>query len=413
MLVVAGLLVVLITLLEALLLLSLQPMGAAAVVAVGASNALTAGVVGYFVFAGIQVPRDGPSSTRAMQVVGDTLPLLRQGLNPETAAKAARVMTSLEGVRGVIVTDQGQILAMEGEAVHRLDRDSLTGQIFAAIKAKQARLTRVDSRVLAISLLRSRGEVLGALGLVGDPGISMASGRELAHITRVLAQLLSTQAELGQMDRQAQLVAEAELNALRAQINPHFLFNALNTIISYSRDDPETTRRLLHRLADLFRGSMQSSGQTIPFADEFEQIKNYLFIEQARFRDRLHVVYDIDPQVLRVLVPALSVQTLVENVVRHGLTLKSGPGTLTLVGRLDFIAMRAVIAVHDDGVGMDPARIPELLGRGTHTGGGRGRGLGLANINERLRRLYGDGCRLRIESSPGKGTSVTMRIPMR
>lgn len=411
MLIVAGLLVVLITLLEVLLLRSL-PMGAGAVLALAVGNSVIAAVVGYFVLASVRVDRGGPASTRAMRVVGDTLPLLRQGLNPESAAKAARVMTTLDGVDAVIVADPSGILAMEGAAARRLDPRAVQAELAAAMDGHRHRLARLDGRILAVALLRSRGEVLGSLALVSEMGSAPAHGRELVRIARVLADLLSTQAELGQMDRQAQLVAEAELNALRAQINPHFLFNALNTIISYSREDPETTRRLLHRLAELFRGSMQSSGQMLPFADEYQQITNYLFIEQARFRDRLHVVYDIDPQVLRILIPALSVQTLVENAVRHGLSPKKSAGTLTLVGRLDFIAMRMVIEVRDDGVGMDPARIPDLL-RPRREGGRGGRGLGLANINERLRRLYGEGCRLQIESSPNKGTRVVMRIPMR
>jgi LytS/YehU family sensor histidine kinase len=413
MLIVAGLAVVLVTLIEALILPSLHAFGSGEVVTVALANMIIAAVVGYFVFASIRVPRSGtPSSAQAMRVVGDTLPLLRRGLNPETAAKAARVMSSFDGIRAVVIADRSEILAAEGEVALQLDRARLMSRLSEAMEARRPRLVRLESRPIAIALLRSRGETLGALGLVSEPGLSLAGDRDLARFAGVLAQLLSTQAELGQMDRQAQLVAEAELNALRAQINPHFLFNALNTIISYSRDDPETTRRLLLRLADLFRGSMQSSGQMVPFADEYEQVKNYLFIEQARFREKLQVVYDIDPQVLKILVPALSVQTLVENAVRHGLSPKQGPGTLTVTGRLDFVAMRVIIAVSDDGVGMEPARIPALLQprqprqKGDH-------GLGLSNINERLRRLYGESCRLLIESSPGRGTTVTMRIPMR
>jgi two-component system LytT family sensor kinase len=413
MLIVAGLAVVLITLLEALILPSLHPTGLAEVLIVAGANMAIAALVGYFVLASIRVPRAGaPSSAQAMRVVGDTLPLLRRGLNPETAAKAARVISTFEGLRAAVIADRAEILAAEGEVAGLLDRTTLMSRMAEAMEARRPRLVRLGGRPVAIALLRSRGETLGALGLVSDPVLSLTGGRDLARFAAVLAQLLSTQAELGQMDRQAQLVAEAELNALRAQINPHFLFNALNTIISYSREDPETTRRLLLRLADLFRGSMQSSGQMVPFADEYEQVKNYLFIEQARFREKLQVVYDIDPQVLKLLVPALSVQTLVENAVRHGLSPKRGPGTLTVTGRLDFVIMRAIIQVRDDGVGMDPGRIPELLQ--PRPAGHRGdHGLGLANINERLRRLYGETCRLQIESTPGRGTAVTMQIPMR
>lgn len=410
MLLVALLLVVTITILEALVLLLLQPFGTNAVLVLCLGNVTVAAVVSYFVFASIRVGR--PSSARAMRVVGDTLPLLRRGLNPETTARAARVMATFDSIRTVVIADRTGILAAEGGVAGPLDRDLLHSRLAEAMESRRHRLVNVGGRPMAIALLRSRSEVLGALGLVGDAGGGLWQGRELARFAGVLAQLLSTQVELGQADRQAQLVAEAELNALRAQINPHFLFNALNTIIAYSREDPATTRRLLQRLADLFRNSMQSSGQMIPLGDEYEQIKNYLYIEQARFRDKLHVVYDIDPQVLKVLVPALSLQTLVENAVRHGLSKKPGSGTLTLQGRLDFLAMRAVITVADDGVGMDPAVIPELLTPRQRRPRGEG-GLGLANVNERLRRLYGDSCRLQIDSSPGKGTTVTMRIPMR
>ncbi|HLN61988.1 MAG TPA: histidine kinase [Symbiobacteriaceae bacterium] len=410
MLLVALLLVITITVLEALVLLLLQPFGTNAVLVLCLGNATVAAVVSYFVFASIRTVR--PSSARAMRVVGDTLPLLRRGLNPETTARAARVMATFDSVRAVLIADRTGILAAAGDVTGPLDRDLLHSRLAEAMESRRHRLGDVGGRPMAIALLRSRSEVLGALGLVGDEGGGLAQGRELARLAGVLAQLLSTQVELGQADRQAQLVAEAELNTLRAQINPHFLFNALNTIIAYSREDPATTRRLLQRLADLFRNSMQSSGQMIPLGDEYEQIKNYLYIEQARFRDKLHVVYDIDPQVLKVLVPALSLQTLVENAVRHGLSKKAGSGTLTLRGRLDFLAMRAVITVADDGVGMDPAVIPDLLAPRQRRPRGEG-GLGLANVNERLRRLYGDSCRLQIDSSPGKGTTVTMRIPMR
>jgi LytS/YehU family sensor histidine kinase len=412
MLLVAGLLVVVVTVLEALLLPLLQTLPRLALVLVPA-NLTIAGLVGYFVFASIRMPRSaGHPSVQAMRVVGDTLPLLRQGLNPETAAKAARLMATFGGIRAVIIADARGFLAIEGEAAGALDREALHSQMSRVIESPRPRLVKVDGWPVAIAPLQFRGRVMGALGTVSDPLLDMTSGQDLSRFAAVLSQLLAMQVELGQMDRQAQLVAEAELNALRAQINPHFLFNALNTIISYSRDDPETTRRLLLRLADLFRGSMRSSGQMLPFADEYEQIKNYLYIEQARFRDKLHVVYDIDPQVLKIAIPALSVQPLVENAVRHGLSPKSGRGSLKITARVDFLAMRVVIEVCDDGVGMEPARIPELLRPGAP--GLRGdHGLGLANINERLRRLYGDNYRLAIDSSPGEGTTTTLRIPMR
>ncbi|HYF95000.1 MAG TPA: histidine kinase [Symbiobacteriaceae bacterium] len=413
MLVVASLLVLVVTFLEVLILRSFGSMSPPGLLLVIVANASIVGIMGYFVFAAIRVPRAAdPPTSHAMGVVIDTLPLLRRGLNPESAAQVARVMATFEGVGAVVIADSGGILACEGQVGPELDRALLHRCCRQAASTGRSQVVKVTGHPAVITALQSQAKPIGAIGLVGTPDSILSGKRELERFATVLAELVSMQAELGQLDRQTQLVTEAELNALRAQINPHFLFNALNTIISYSRDDPETTRRLLIRLADLFRGSMQSSGQTIPFADEYTHIKNYLYIEQARFRDRLHVIYDLDPQVLKIEVPALSVQPLVENAVRHGLSPKAGPGTLRLKARVDFLAMRVVIAVSDDGVGLDPARIPQLLKArpGVH----RGRhGVGLANINERLRRLYGEAYSLVIESSPGVGTNVTLRIPMR
>lgn len=414
MLTVAGLLALIITLLEILILHALEPLSTTALLVTVGCNLGIVGIVGYFVFAAIRVPRpSSPSSAEAIRVVGDTLPLLRRGLNPKTAAQAARVMATLEGIVAVVIADKNEILAAEGPFAAALDRNALHAQMNKVMESRRGRIIKMGGYPVAVSTLNTQGKVLGSLGLVTEPSHYLAGKRELSGFTAVLGQLLSMQVELGQMDRQAQLVAEAELNALRAQINPHFLFNALNTIISYSRDDPQTTRRLLQRLADLFRGSMQSSGQMIPFADEYEQIKNYLYIEQARFRDRLNVIYDIDPQVLKIEIPALSVQPLVENAVRHGLTPKKGSGTLIVKAQVDFLAMRVAIRVSDDGMGIDPAQIPELLKPRVGRRRGEGGGLGLANINERLRRLYGEGFSLHIQSTPSTGTNVTLRIPMR
>lgn len=413
MLIVAGLLSLVITALEVLILSTLVPISAPALaVTVGANLALF-GVVGYFVFVSIRVPRTVPTaSTDAMRVVGDTLPLLRRGLNPDSAVQVARVMATFEGIGAVFIADQKEVLAAEGALAQAVSRAAVHAPMGRIMESRRSRTVKVAGLPVAITPLQSQGKVMGALGLMTDSTGTAVGHRELPGLAKVLGQLLSMQVELGQMDRQAQLVAEAELNALRAQINPHFLFNALNTIISYSRDDPQTTRRLLLRLADLFRGSMQSSGQMIPFADEYEQIKNYLYIEQARFRDRLNVVYDIDPQVLKIEIPALSVQPLVENAVRHGLAPKAGPGTIILKASVDFLTMRVVIRVTDDGVGIETGRVQELLRplRGRHRGEG---GLGISNINERLRRLYGEAFSLLIERGPSGGTSVTLRIPMR
>lgn len=205
-----------------------------------------------------------------------------------------------------------------------------------------------------------------------------------------------------------ELAAEAELKALRAQINPHFLFNVLNTVVAHIGDDPVTARQLITRLADFLRYSLRQTGQLISFQEEFSYVKTYLYLEKARYGDRLQVIYHIDPQVLGAQVPALVVQPLVENAVRHGVAPKVGRGSVILSAHVDFLHMRLNVTVADDGVGIPPERLEDLL-----TGpADRERGVGLRNVNERLKRLYGESYGLQIRSRPGRGTRVHFRIPI-
>ncbi len=398
----------LLTLLETVVLYSLvraDPLSL--VVILGLFNAVLTVMVGHLSIAHVGYHR--PRRWMGLPFL-EPLPLLREGLNREAAQEAVRMLTRLEGVRGVALANREELLAREGLE----DPDVLASMEEALRQAREERRPqwrRVGDVVLVAAPLLHRRGALGALGFaVGRDGSSV---EDVSRAAEVFARFLAMQLELAEMEQQARLAAEAELRALRAQINPHFFFNTLNTVISYMRDDPETARRLLLRLADLFRMNMQLQGQIIPFADEYQYIRNYLFIEQARFRDRLRVVYDIDPQVLKIGVPALSVQPLVENAVRHGIAPKNGPGTVEIRARLDLLTLRVHITVRDDGVGMSRERVAELLegrpGEGTRSR----RGVGLANVLERLRRLYGDAYSLEIDSAPGRGTTVHLRLPMR
>ena len=350
-----------------------------------------------------------------LRIVHETLPHLRRGLNAETAAKTAKILARMAGVRGVAIGDRSALLAYAGEDSGDPAWTERIGQILRqGVSSGRICLVKLNTEdtghtmaTALVSPLSCRGEVVGALVLV-TPG----EGRlppALVRLVKVVSQLLAMQIELAELDRQTHLVTEAELKALRAQINPHFLFNTINTIVSYSRDDPEMTRRMLIRLADLFRSTMRSSGQMVTFYEEYNTLKSYLFLEQARFPDKLKVVYDIDPQVLKVRIPALCVQPIVENAVRHGIGPKDGPGTLRLGAYLDFLTLKVTITVDDDGAGIPSEKYDGLLSPGSDS---PGRGLGLSNINERLKRLYGEKYSLRIDSRPGRGTRVRLSIPM-
>ena len=374
-------------------------------------------LVGYFSFNSVPVP-SRRSQDHALEIVHETLPHLRQGLNRETARKTATIiLRMMTDVRAVAITSGTELLAFIGrDSQNTALRAEVENRVSQALAQGRQTVTSLSlpslgrqELPLLIVPLRCHAELLGGLALVGWPGGQFS--RTLVRSAEMVAELLGMQVELGQLDRQRQLTTEAELNALRAQIKPHFLFNTINTIVSYSRDDAEMTRRMLIKLAELFRGSMRPTGQFVTFYEEYRNIRNYLFLEQARFHERLQVVYDIDPQVLKVSIPALSVQPLVENAVRHGVALKSEGGTVSLVSYLDFLTMKVNVVIKDDGVGMDPERIPELLRPSARQK--RDHGMGLSNVNERLKRLYGGKYSLHITSAPGRGTRVHLRIPMR
>ncbi len=196
-------------------------------------------------------------------------------------------------------------------------------------------------------------------------------------------------------DREAQLT-RAELHALKAQLQPHFLFNTLNTISSLVREEPLKAEAMLSRLGDLLRITLRDhQADEVPLADELAFVDGYLEIEQARFGDRLQVVRHIDPAALDALVPHLVLQPMVENAVRHGVGPRLAGGTLQV--RAERRGGTLALEVRDDGVGA--AAFAE--------------GVGIANTRARLAHLYGGEHRFAVSSSPGDGFSVAIEIPYR
>ena len=226
----------------------------------------------------------------------------------------------------------------------------------------------------------------------------------LIRATEEVGRWVGGQLELGELDLSRTALAEAELRALRAQISPHFVYNALTTIASFVRTDPDRARDLLLDFADFTRYSFRRHGEFTTLEDELNSIEHYLVLEQARFGDRLSVTLRIAPEVLTVTIPVLSLQPLVENAIRHGLAGKPGPGRVTILA--EDLDRDAVIHIEDDGVGEDPERIRRVL-----AGDVISDSVGLGNVDGRLRQVYGDDYGLVVETAPGAGTRVTVRIP--
>jgi two-component system LytT family sensor kinase len=207
------------------------------------------------------------------------------------------------------------------------------------------------------------------------------------------------------LEEQERLLLQARMEALQNQINPHFLFNTLNSVSSLVRFDPDTARDLINKLANILRRLLSSTDAFVPLREELEFIDNYLDIEVVRFgRDKLRVVKELEASSLDAMVPSMLLQPLVENSIKHGLASKIEVGSIYLRSRLT--DSQLIIEVEDDGVGMGSAN---LLERPTGLGG---TGIGMANVAERLKVLYGDTARMTIDSREGKGTLVRLRLPV-
>ncbi|HEV2232828.1 MAG TPA: histidine kinase [Terriglobia bacterium] len=202
------------------------------------------------------------------------------------------------------------------------------------------------------------------------------------------------------LEEQELALMQARVDALISQINPHFLFNTLNTVSSLVRFDPDTARTVVLKLSNILRRRLKAQVHFSPLRQEIEFIDDYLDIEVVRFgRDKLQIRKEIDPETLEVVVPSMILQPLVENAIRHGIGPKIEGGTITL--RAWHNNGRLAVEVIDDGVGIPDGRRHEVYDSG----------IGISNVRERLKVLYGQEFTFEIDSKPGKGTAIRFEIP--
>jgi two-component system, LytTR family, sensor kinase len=207
------------------------------------------------------------------------------------------------------------------------------------------------------------------------------------------------------LEEQQRALLQARMEALQSQINPHFLFNTLNSVASLVRFDPDTARDVIVKLANILRRLLRKGDAFVQLREEFEFIDDYLDIEVVRFgRDKLTVVKDLDPASLDFVVPSMLLQPLVENSIKHGLAPKIEGGTIYLRSRMHGSIL--TVEVEDDGVGMGAAHMLEP------PSGVGGSGIGMANIAERLKVLYGESAKMVIDSGSVGGTIIRLNLPV-
>ena len=361
-----------------------------------------------------------PDHVRAMQshqilvVANESLVYLRKGLDVETAGAVCRIVLEETEAAAVAITDTETVLGFAGlgEGHHNVGGPILTKATRETLEDNEHRILPTKEeigcpesgcllRAAIVVPLEMQDHPVGTLKfyyttprLLNETQITMAEG---------LAQLLSTQLELSELERQTELATRMELKALQAQINPHFLFNTINTIAMMIRTDPERARILLREFAAFYRRTLDASDDMITLKRELEYMRSYLMFEVARFGERICVAEDISPDTLGVQVPAFVLQPMVENAVKHGMPAE---GVLNISISASYSGGHLLLRIADDGVGIPEEYLPRVL----EPGFGKGLGIALKNVDDRLRGFFGGDSGVIIESREGRGTIVTLRI---
>ena len=355
-------------------------------------------------------------SQTILDIANESIAYLRLGLTPETADEVCRLVLARTSASAVAITDRSTVLAFAGvgEDHHIVGGPIMTQATTEALLENQHQVleTREEIgcpdaacqlRAAVVVPLETRGIPVGTLKFyytsprrLNETSVTLAEG---------LARLLSTQLELSELDRQTELATRMELRALQAQINPHFLFNTLNTIAHFIRTDPTEAHRLLRQFATFYRRTLEHTDELITVERELAYTNSYLELEQARFGERLLVHEDVDEDAMAVPLPAFVIQPIVENSIQHGFRAE-GPLEITIgSGREDGLM---VLCIHDNGVGIPVDELPRVL----EAGYGQGLGIALKNIDDRLKGYFGPRSGLSVRSENGEGTTVDLVIDL-
>jgi two-component system LytT family sensor kinase len=340
----------------------------------------------------------------ALELLDATLPELRRGLTESAARAVAYELFEKLGYGAVAVTDTHEVLAFVGAgADHHRPGDRPIRPVYESIARNAPLLAPLGIRsecgnpvcplgAAAVVPLRLHDGPAGAVVAYATDGSPLDEAA--VDTLEAIARHLSSQLQLSELHT-------ATTTALQAQMEPHFVFNALNTIASFIRTDPERARSLVLAFADHLRSRFARPGEFVTLEEELRHVRSYLELEQARFGSQLRVTIDVPKDALAVRLPPLVVQPLVENAIKHGKTDRP----LNLIVRARVRRGRLRITVRDDGRGI--AR--DVIERVLEPGVGEGTGLGLANVNLRLTAHYGEGVRLR---SLPFGTVVRLDVPL-
>jgi len=350
----------------------------------------------------------------ALSIATKTLPYFRKGLNENSAINAARIIKEMTQINAVAITDKNKILAHVGIGEdHHQSGSPLSTQITKkAIQEKnyiianypdeiECKCNKCPLKSAIIAPLYENNDVIGTLKLYKNRSNSIR--KTDIELAKGLAHLFSTQIELSKIEYQKHLIKRAELKRLQAQIRPHFLFNTLNTVVSFCRTDGNKARELLLELSFFLRSSFNNNSDLITIEQEIKITNSYINIIKARFGDKVNIQYNIEVDKQHLLPPFI-IEPLVENAIKHGILPLESSGNIkiSILNRFSHI----FVEIEDNGVGMSQELINSIL-----NGSKKDVGIGIRNVNERLQSLYQES--LNINSSIGKGTIISFVLPIK
>lgn len=355
---------------------------------------------------------------KTLLIMKKTLAHLRNGLNTESAQAACQIIHKELNTSAVSITNASEILAHVGlgDDHHRSNNPFQTqitwdvihkGEIVTADhESINCRVKGCKLGAAVIAPLKQRGKTIGTLKFY------FRSEKEITPVIMELitglSALLSNQLELADSDKAHQLAKEAEIKALQAQISPHFLFNTLNTILSLIRVNPTKARKLLVYLSHFLRQNLSVTTQSLTTLEqELKQVQAYLAIEEARFADKLTIIYEIEDHALMQGIPPLTLQPIVENAVKHGMKDKESDCIIKITILTQNHAV--YVKIKDNGHGMSKQRSEQICK--TPISSETGSGVALYNVNRRLTTMFGDHAALKIKSELEQGTEISFSIP--
>lgn len=367
------------------------------------------------------------ATEQILKVTTDTLSLMEGGLDEKTAQAVCNLLLPETNAMAIAITDTENVLAYAGEGSNYFvgKMKISTEDTKDAIQSKHMQtFSSINRSIIEQAFPEIKNKIFIKAGIVvplivqdevmGTLKFYYKNKRAIDNAQLAIAygfgQVLSMELSTHELDKQVALTARAEVKALQSQINPHFLFNTLNTIASFTRTDPMKARELLREFSVFFRQTIENSESKITIEKELEQTDRYLQFEYARFgANRISLRFDVDARCSQVLVPAFIVQPLVENAIRHAMSDEA-------VLHIDIYVRKehnhCFISVVDDGLGMDSKSL-ELLADASHRSDeskSKGCGVALRNVARRIEKFYGAGSGIEIASRKNEGTRVTLKL---